>query len=109
MTTVAVVLCFVGLLFIVISVPLARGQVKPNRWYGVRTPATLRDADLWYAANRYGGQLLIVAGALILLAGLLGLAFPPARFSLMFFAPSLAVVICIALIIRKLVLLQRKP
>jgi len=38
-------------------------MVRPNRWYGVRSEATLRDEALWYAANRAAGRDLVVAGS----------------------------------------------
>jgi uncharacterized membrane protein len=51
-----------SLLIVVLSVPLAFGLVPPNRFYGVRTAATLADPAAWYAVNRTGGMALILAG-----------------------------------------------
>jgi uncharacterized membrane protein len=55
-----------GILFIVISIPLIRGRIKPNAWYGLRTSRTLHDNDLWYKANRYSGWLLLASGIIIM-------------------------------------------
>ena len=55
----------IGLLSIVIGLPLARRRVPPNRWYGVRLPATLADAYVWYAANATCGRDLVVLGAVV--------------------------------------------
>ena len=57
-----------GLLFVAISVPLIRQQVRPNRWYGFRTPKTLSSPEIWYPANRAAGIDLLVAGVVIFLA-----------------------------------------
>lgn len=63
-------------LMILLSLPLARGNVKPNRLYGLRTRGTLADERVWYEANSYAGRLMIRGGiAGIVLA--LGLFFVP--------------------------------
>jgi hypothetical protein len=56
-----------GVALVAVAVPLARGRVPPNAWYGVRTPKTLRDRTAWYPANAYGGRLLIGVGAITIL------------------------------------------
>lgn len=53
---------FFGLLFVGLGIPLALGKVPPNRLYGFRTKRTLADAGLWYAANRFLGLAIIIAG-----------------------------------------------
>ena len=62
----------VSLLLTGLSVPLIRGWVKPNYWYGFRFPLTLTNPDIWYPANRYGGWLLLIY-SLVLGAVALGL------------------------------------
>jgi len=68
------ILFFVGLSLLVIglSIPMIRGRVKPNAWYGLRVSYTLDNPELWYLANRYAGKLLLIY-ALILLIATLGL------------------------------------
>jgi uncharacterized membrane protein len=68
-----------GLLFIAISQPMIRRQVKPNPFYGFRTPKTLSNEDIWYAANEYCGKALTAAGGIMALAAvaLVPLAFLP--------------------------------
>jgi uncharacterized membrane protein len=68
------VLIFTGacLLMIGLSIPLIRGRVKPNAWYGLRVSYTVDNPDVWYPANRYAGKLLLVYG-LVLLGVTLGL------------------------------------
>jgi len=60
-------LAVAGLMLIGMAVPLVRDAVPPNLFYGLKTPATLADEDVWYAANRFAGGALAVAGVVSLL------------------------------------------
>jgi len=73
MATLLALLAYVliGCLFIAVSVPLIRGRVKPNPWYGFRVRKTLSDSDTWYAVNAYFGRRFAVVGLLIAAVGLL--------------------------------------
>jgi len=51
-----------GLLVAGLAIPLLQGRIPPNRFYGFRTPATLREEWLWYAANRASAKLLLAWG-----------------------------------------------
>jgi uncharacterized membrane protein len=57
-------------LLIILSIPMIRRKVKPNGWYGVRVPATLKNEALWYDANEYGGKALCAASVITLIAAL---------------------------------------
>ena len=59
-----------GLVLIGLGVPLLRGRVPPNFWYGCRTGKTLSDEKIWYAANRVTGRDLIIAGAAVVVSSL---------------------------------------
>src|SRR6185503_7698417 len=52
-----------GLLFVGLSIPLMRGRIPPNRFYGFRTPKTLSDPKIWYEVNRVQVNDLVTAGA----------------------------------------------
>ena len=54
-----------------LGVPQWIAMVGPNRFYGVRTPATLGDEAVWYAVNRAAGRDLVFAGGAGLLLSLL--------------------------------------
>ena len=56
----------IGVLLVALGIPLAVGRIGPNRWYGFRLPATLRDQQIWYAANARAGRDLIATGILLL-------------------------------------------
>jgi uncharacterized membrane protein len=61
----------VGLLLVLLGWPLAARQVGPNRWYGLRVPATFADRQVWFDANAIAGRDLMVLGVLLLLVALL--------------------------------------
>lgn len=60
-----------GTLLILLGVPLLRRQIGPNPLYGFRVPATFRDPQVWYAANRYAAKRLIITGVIFNLAALI--------------------------------------
>lgn len=64
----ALLFAAVGLVFVGLGVPLLRGRVPPNMWYGCRTEKTLSDEKIWYAVNRVTGRDLIVAGLMLVVS-----------------------------------------
>ncbi|MEZ4552887.1 MAG: SdpI family protein [Dehalococcoidia bacterium] len=60
--------------------------VRPNHFYGVRTPATYADRRVWRDANRRSGKGLIALGAAVALFSLLLLVAPGERWPLALFA-----------------------
>jgi uncharacterized membrane protein len=71
-----------ALLVAALGVPLALGRVGPNRWYGFRTPRTMTDPEVWWAANRMSGWALVVSGVVAaVLAAVVGLAWPSAEWA----------------------------
>lgn len=65
-------------LMILVAIPLALRRVPPNRWYGLRIPATFADRQVWYEANARMGRDLAWLGA-VLLAVALALEAVPAQ------------------------------
>jgi len=63
------VLLLSAVLLILFAVPLWMRMVPPNRFYGVRTRATLDDEQRWYAVNASTGFDLLLSGV-VLLAGI---------------------------------------
>ena len=49
-----------------LGIPLWVAMVRPNRFYGLRSEATLADEAVWYAANRATGRDLVASGFLLL-------------------------------------------
>lgn len=54
-------------------------RVKPNRFYGFRTPKTLSDERIWYEANEYAGKLLLAMGLICMAAAILLYLIPGVR------------------------------
>jgi len=54
-----------GPLLVLLAIPLWLRLIPPNRFYGVRTRATLADEALWYEVNARSGRDLTLAAALV--------------------------------------------
>jgi len=63
---VLVVLEASALLCVGLAIPLLRRKVRPNLLYGFRTPATLKNEELWYEVNAKTGADMIVVGAVLM-------------------------------------------
>ena len=59
-----------GLLLVALGWPMAARRVRPNRWYGLRVPATFADEQVWYEANAVAGRDMMALGSAILLVAL---------------------------------------
>jgi uncharacterized membrane protein len=68
MTT--VVLAGIGLLFVVLGNLLPR--VRSNFIFGIRTPWTLSNEDVWTRSHRVGGYAMVAAGIVTFAAAFLG-------------------------------------
>ena len=64
-----------GLALFAAGVPLLRGWIPRNRWSGFRVPKTLSNDRIWYEANRVAGRNLMIAGAVIMAAIIIGALF----------------------------------
>jgi membrane protein implicated in regulation of membrane protease activity len=59
-----------GVILLLVAWPLARRRVRPNRWYGLRVPATFADEWVWYEANAIAGRDMMLLGAVLLVLAL---------------------------------------
>ena len=73
--TAATIFTAAGVLFIALGIPLLRGRVRPNSWYGCRTSKTLSDEKVWYVVNRVTGRDLVAAGIAVIASSLVLLVF----------------------------------
>lgn len=69
-----------GLMSIALGVGMQR--IRPNRFYGIRTPATYADRRVWRDANRQAGRGLMVLGVLVTLFSLSLVVLPGDRWPL---------------------------
>ena len=63
-----IVPAFVGALFVAIGSAMPR--LRPNRWYGVRTPWSLSDEQVWARTHRLAGMSMTGAGIAMIVAAL---------------------------------------
>ena len=91
---------FIGMLIVGLSIPLVKGTVEMNRWYGVRVAKAFESESNWYEVNRYGGGQLIFAGILLALLGLLSIFLPlrPGDIGFWLLALSPAIVMILPLV-----------
>jgi uncharacterized membrane protein len=61
----------IGVLLAVLGCPLAARKVGPNRWYGLRVPATFADRQVWFDANALAGRDMIALGVTLAVVSLL--------------------------------------
>jgi SdpI/YfhL protein family len=59
-----------GLLLVALGWPMAARRVRPNRWYGLRVPATFADEKVWYEANAVAGRDMMILGWAIVVVAL---------------------------------------
>lgn len=57
--------CAAGLVICLTTIPLIRGRVGPNNFYGIRTKASRQNDAAWYHINKVGGTYLLVAGLMM--------------------------------------------
>ena len=64
-----------GLLVILLSIPLKKGSIKMNKFYGFRISKSFKSEENWYKINKYGAErflfwsipLLIIAAITFLI------------------------------------------
>jgi uncharacterized membrane protein len=69
--SIAILLLATAVFLGMLSIPLMKGRIPPNWWYGMRTSATVHDSSLWYPANRFAGRQLLLAAGLQAVAAVL--------------------------------------
>lgn len=62
-----VLFIFSGSLLIIVSIPMIKGKVKRNAWYGFRMPITQKSDEMWYPTNTYAGKGLLVVGVIVMI------------------------------------------
>lgn len=65
MNPVVIIHFLAGVGAIAVAVPLIKGRVKMNEWYGVRIPAAFASEEAWLDINRFGGRLLLFWGIIV--------------------------------------------
>ena len=71
------VFVFIGVVLIVLGIPLLLEKVKPNWFYGFRTPTIVKNKDLWYKVNKQVGREFIIAGIILMIGSIYMIIFQP--------------------------------
>lgn len=66
MPSLTLLVASIGALFVVFGLLVAKA--KKNFWFGVRTPWSLANDEVWQRSNRFGGRLMVIGGAITMLA-----------------------------------------
>ena len=59
-----------GFIEIILGIPLLLEKIKPNWFYGFRTPKTMSNKEIWYKANKYAARDLIIIGCIAVIGSL---------------------------------------
>jgi uncharacterized membrane protein len=70
MTNATTLFPLAGILLIGLGWPMAARRIRPNRWYGLRVPATFADEGVWYDANAVTGRDMVALGAAVVVVAL---------------------------------------
>jgi len=60
---------FCSLVCIGLGIPLLKGKIKMNRYYGVRFAKSFESEENWYKINKYGAKRLIIWSVPMLIIG----------------------------------------
>jgi len=93
-TPIGFMLLFVGsgLLLVGLSLPLLLRRVKPNWWYGFRTPKTFSDERIWYESNVYTAKWLLLSGLIHTVVSLVLYFVPAFRENLLLYAATCGII-----------------
>jgi hypothetical protein len=81
---------FLALVTALLSIPLIRGEMPMNRWYGIRFKKSIESDENWYRINKYGGRQLIIWSAVLAFLGIVTIFLPIDKGSLLCFPAALA-------------------
>ena len=65
-----IIFIFAGTSEIIMGMPLLMKKIKPNWYYGFRTPKTRSDEKIWYKINKYFGRDMIICGIILIIGSL---------------------------------------
>ncbi|GGC63969.1 hypothetical protein GCM10011410_15530 [Hoyosella rhizosphaerae] len=71
---IAIILFLFATVFLFAGIAGLTGKLRRNRFFGVRSPETLRDDEAFRVANRVAGPTTTAAGAILALGGVAALA-----------------------------------
>jgi hypothetical protein len=65
-----------GVLVFLLSLPLLKDKIGPNRWYGVRIRKAFESRENWFKLQRFGARKLILWSGVLVACGAVALLVP---------------------------------
>lgn len=104
-TILGIAMISMSVLFWTISIPLLKGMIRMNKFYGFRIKKAFQSDELWYKINVYGARQFIYGSVFLFVTGLLLIAIPGLMninlsdlFLLIFYLTVTAVIISVPVI-----------
>ncbi|OIU68547.1 SdpI family protein [Rossellomorea aquimaris] len=72
LTNIAVALLLIGL-----NIPLLKGKIKMNHFYGMRIGKSFESDEMWYKINKFGARLFILWSIPMLIVGIVSIFLDP--------------------------------
>lgn len=91
-TLLAITNIVVGVLIIALCMPLRKGKVRMNCWYGIRFRKSFESDEHWYKINSYGANRLIVWSIVIIGIGILTFFIPLGAGGILRLAPLILII-----------------
>lgn len=79
-----------GLLVILLSIPLKKGSIKMNKFYGFRISKSFESEENWYKINKYGAERFLFWSIPMLAIGTIAFFIPFNEYSVVFWIFLLA-------------------
>ena len=90
---------FLAFILICISIPLVKGHVSMNKFYGIRFKKSYESEENWYRINKYGGRQLILWSIPLGLFGIISFFLPvsesPLLYLISILAPFIVLIPCV--------------
>jgi hypothetical protein len=64
---------FIGIIFLLFSIPLLKRKVPMNRMFGFWFPQALTSTENWYAINAYGARRMMLWSLAMIFIGLVSI------------------------------------
>jgi SdpI/YfhL protein family len=72
LTNIAVALLLIGL-----NIPLLKGKIKMNNFYGMRIGRSFESDEMWYKINKFGAKRFIIWSFPLLIVGIVSIFMNP--------------------------------
>ena len=98
----------IGLLMVALSIPLLKGKIKKNLWYGVRIPKSFESEENWMVINQYGARRFIQFSLGFFLLSFFAAILPFSTMPWLLYALPMVLIILVTIPIIDVILYARK-